>query len=59
VLQEHRDLRDTLAARGFPTSYTEYNGGHDYVCWAHGLAEGLTDLLTPERIRGASSRSGS
>lgn len=46
VLHQHRHLRDTLNAHAHPVTYTEYNGGHDYVCWANGLAEGITDLLT-------------
>ncbi|MGI5327710.1 alpha/beta hydrolase-fold protein [Actinomadura nitritigenes] len=45
VLQQHRHLRDTLTAHGHPVAYTEYNGGHDYVCWTRGLAEGITDHL--------------
>jgi enterochelin esterase-like enzyme len=45
VLQQHRDLHETVEAQGFPVSYSEYNGGHDYVCWARGLCEGLSDLL--------------
>ncbi|MFH8404804.1 alpha/beta hydrolase-fold protein [Streptomyces sp. NPDC018019] len=40
-----RELRDTLRARGHSVTYAEYNGGHDYACWAGGLAEGLADLL--------------
>ncbi|MFI0351148.1 alpha/beta hydrolase-fold protein [Actinomadura sp. 9N407] len=55
VLQLHRDLRDTLNAQGRSVTYAEYNGGHDYVCWAHGLAEGLNDLLA---LRAGSSGSG-
>ncbi|MFH8964252.1 enterochelin esterase [Streptomyces rimosus] len=39
------ELRDTLRGLGHSVAYTEYNGGHDYACWAGGLAEGLVDLL--------------
>ncbi|MFB4318027.1 enterochelin esterase [Actinomadura sp. 21ATH] len=45
VLDRHRELDRTLRAKGHPVAYTEYNGGHDYVCWAGGLAAGLADLL--------------
>ncbi|MFC6884856.1 esterase family protein [Actinomadura yumaensis] len=45
MVDQHRDLHRTLRAKGYPVAYTEYNGGHDYVCWAAGLAAGLTDLL--------------
>ncbi len=40
----HRHLRDVLAAREYPQTYTEYNGGHDNVCWRGLLADGLVDL---------------
>ncbi|MEW2356774.1 alpha/beta hydrolase-fold protein [Spirillospora sp. NPDC029432] len=45
VVDGHRDLDRTLRAKGYPVAYSEYNGGHDYVCWADGLAAGLADLL--------------
>ncbi|WP_167538295.1 alpha/beta hydrolase-fold protein [Streptomyces albofaciens] len=43
--ERSRELRDTLRGLGHSVAYTEYNGGHDYACWAGGLAEGLVDLL--------------
>ena len=44
LLGPHRELRDVLAARGYDVAYTEYNGGHDELCWRGGLAEGLVAL---------------
>ncbi|MDT7845605.1 alpha/beta hydrolase-fold protein [Streptomyces justiciae] len=41
-----RRLRDTLAAVGYhDSSYREFNGGHDYLCWRTELADGLVELL--------------
>jgi len=45
LLDSNRRMRDALAARGIPTSYREYAGGHDYACWRGGLADGLIALL--------------
>lgn len=45
LLAENRRLRNVLRARGYPVSYEEFNGGHDYACWRGGLAHGLAKLL--------------
>jgi enterochelin esterase family protein len=41
LLEDHRRLRDRLAARGSAVSYVEYQGGHDAIWWQGGLADGL------------------
>jgi enterochelin esterase family protein len=33
-----------LTAKGCDVAYSEYAGGHDYVCWRSSLAEGLLEL---------------
>lgn len=44
LLAANRHLRDVLDAREYELSYREYNGGHDYLCWRGGLADGLLAL---------------
>jgi enterochelin esterase family protein len=45
MVLENRRMRDTLTARGYPVTYSEYNGGHDAVCWRGSIADGLIALL--------------
>lgn len=46
ALPAARRLRDTLRERGYhDSSYREFNGGHDYLCWRTELADGLVELL--------------
>ncbi|WP_320774146.1 enterochelin esterase [Streptomyces sp. CRN 30] len=46
ALPAARRLRDTLRTRGYDdSSYREFNGGHDYLCWRTELADGLVELL--------------
>ena len=44
-LVANRHLRDVLRARGYEVTYRELNGGHDYIGWPAGLADGLIALL--------------
>jgi enterochelin esterase-like enzyme len=43
-LASNRRLRDELRAKGYDVAYSEYSGGHDYVCWRGSLADGLIAL---------------
>jgi hypothetical protein len=36
-----------LHAKGNEVVYSEYSGGHDYVCWRGSLAGGLIALAPP------------
>jgi enterochelin esterase-like enzyme len=42
---ENRRLHDVLIAKGYPVTYSEYNGGHDPLCWRGSVADGLIALV--------------
>jgi enterochelin esterase-like enzyme len=44
MVVENRRIRDVLLAKGYEVTYSEYNGGHDMVCWRGSLADGLIAL---------------
>jgi enterochelin esterase family protein len=45
MVLNNRHLRDVLEAKDYEVDYTEYNGGHDYLCWRGSLADGLIELI--------------
>jgi enterochelin esterase family protein len=45
MVLENRRLHDVLVAKGYPVTYSEYNGGHDLLCWRGSLADGLIALV--------------
>ncbi len=45
MVLENRRLHDVLVAKGYEVNYSEYNGGHDLLCWRGSLADGLIALI--------------
>lgn len=43
----NRNLRDILQLKGYSVTYSEFDGGHDYLCWRGSVADGLIALLGP------------
>lgn len=49
ILDTSRHLRDVLRAKGYPVSYRDYAGGHDYFVWQGALGDALIALLGHDR----------
>jgi enterochelin esterase-like enzyme len=41
----NRRMRDVLAGKGYATGYEEYDGGHSFLNWSGGTANGLLFLM--------------
>lgn len=49
LLDINREFRDVLLLKGYPVTYREFDGGHDYFYWRGSLAEGLISLIGQNR----------
>ena len=49
MVLENRRLNDVLTAKGYQVTYSEYNGGHDMLCWRGSLADGLIALVGKQK----------
>lgn len=40
-IDDNRLMAQTLTAKGYPVHYSEYDGGHSFLNWSQGMANGL------------------
>jgi enterochelin esterase-like enzyme len=48
-IDTNRRMRDALIAKGYPVGYSEYDGGHSFLTWSGGMANGLETLIGTSR----------
>jgi enterochelin esterase-like enzyme len=45
IITANRSLQRILDKKGYSVSYSEFYGGHDYLCWSNTLGEGILKLF--------------
>ncbi|MGC1186982.1 MAG: enterochelin esterase [Candidatus Acidiferrales bacterium] len=46
-IDSNRRMRDVLQEKGYLAGYSEYDGGHAFLNWSGGMANGLLSLVSP------------
>jgi len=46
-IDTNRRMRDALIAKGCPVGYSAYDGGHSFLTWSGGMANGLETMIGP------------
>ena len=54
-IDANRHMRDVLRGKGYPVGYAEYDGGHAFLNWSGGMANGLIFLWAPRTVEISSS----
>ena len=44
-IEDNRLMAQTLTGKGYPVHYSEYDGGHSFLNWSQGMADGLQYAL--------------
>jgi enterochelin esterase family protein len=44
-IDQNRHMRDVLREKSYPVGYSEYDGGHAFLNWSGGMANGLLFLM--------------
>jgi enterochelin esterase-like enzyme len=50
-IASNRHMRDVLTAKGYTAGYAEYDGGHSFLNWSGGMANGLLFLMGKAKSR--------
>ncbi|GCE29112.1 hypothetical protein KDA_45960 [Dictyobacter alpinus] len=50
MVTTNRHMRNVLEAKGYHVDYSEFQGGHDYLCWRGSLSDGLISLTADWQV---------
>jgi enterochelin esterase-like enzyme len=51
-IDTNRRMAGVLKAKGYPTGYAEFDGGHSFLTWSQGMVNGLTWLAHTQAFSG-------
>jgi enterochelin esterase family protein len=44
-IESNRHMHQALVAKGYPTGYAEFDGGHSFLTWSQGMVRGLKYVM--------------